>query len=88
MDFLLLLWCNKRSAYTKRLIPNPRRRGGPISKHVHVQERTKILDMHLKTIEDRNDRAGEGQQQSNHPTEISSSQNFFVIGLFNDTFTF
>jgi hypothetical protein len=35
---VLKLRCNKRSAYTER--PTPPLVGGPISEHVHVQERT------------------------------------------------
>jgi hypothetical protein len=40
----------------------------PISKHVHVSERTKILVVNLEDTEVRNDCAGEGQLQSNRQT--------------------
>jgi hypothetical protein len=42
--------------------PSPRRRDDPISKHVHVKERTKIFVMDLEEAEARNDCAGEGVQ--------------------------
>jgi hypothetical protein len=57
----LKLPCNKRNAFMKdRLIF--RRRGGPISKHVHVYGRTKFLVMDVEKTETWNDCAGESQQ--------------------------
>jgi hypothetical protein len=47
-------------APTEKDRPLPRRRRGPIFKHVHVKERMKILVMDLEESDARNDCAGEG----------------------------
>jgi hypothetical protein len=62
---MLKLRCNKCNTYTERLIPPLIREETPISKHVHVWERTNILDIDLKETKARNDCAGKGQQQFN-----------------------
>jgi hypothetical protein len=49
----------------------PLRRGGLISKHVHVYERIHILVMDLEETKARNDCAGEGQQKFNRLTDRS-----------------
>jgi hypothetical protein len=59
--------CKKRNAHAENR-PLLRRRGGSISKHVHVYDRIKILDMDLEETKARNDCAGKGQQQFNRPT--------------------
>jgi hypothetical protein len=46
----------------------PRRRGGPISKHVHVWKRERIRVMFLGNAEVGNNCTGKGQQQFNRPT--------------------
>jgi hypothetical protein len=56
-------------APTLKINPSPRRRRDPISKHVHVWERIKILIMDFEETEARNDRAGKCQQQFNRPTQ-------------------
>jgi hypothetical protein len=48
--------------------PLLRRRGGPISKHVYIQERINILVTDLENNEVRTDCAGEDQQQFTRPT--------------------
>jgi hypothetical protein len=52
----------------KNLDPLLRRRGGPISKHVHVKERIKILVMDLEETDARTDCAGVDLKQFNRPT--------------------
>jgi hypothetical protein len=47
---ILKLRCNKRSAYSERPTPSPRRRGGPPCKHVHIEEGKKVLFMDLDRI--------------------------------------
>jgi hypothetical protein len=51
--------------------PKSRRRRGPISKHIHTQERIKILVMDLEETEARNYCSGEGQQQESESETVA-----------------
>jgi hypothetical protein len=55
---------------------------GPISKHVHVHERTNILVMDLEEIDAKNNCAGEGQQQFNRPTDCKVAYTSYDVPCF------
>jgi hypothetical protein len=53
---------------TQKINPTPRRRGGPISKHIQSRREQKSWSWITTRPEARNDCAGEGRQQFNRPT--------------------